>query len=171
MPLSSGVEHGTGVDRSRTLRLVGRTQRYNRIEPYRPPASQAADQASGKAPQTPAASDRTAGHGRPRPRSDRSAPAKPRSHAKPDAELQELQELQPVDVDGVVATTVGTIVWAAAFLILLPFRSDLQANGRGDWLWICLAGVVGGLYGIMYCRRRRASMARARHTHRRTANR
>ncbi|HKA68111.1 MAG TPA: DUF2530 domain-containing protein [Actinomycetes bacterium] len=117
---------------------MGRTQRYNRIEPYRPPAS------------------------------GRSDPVKPRSHAKPDAELQ---ELQAVDVDGVAATTVGTIVWAAAFLILLPFRADLQANGRGDWLWICLAGIVGGLYGIVYCRRRRASMARARGVHRRTADR
>ena len=120
---------------------MGRTQRYNRIEPYRPPAS------------------------------GDSVPVKPRSHAKPDAELQQLQELQAVDVDGVAATTIGTIVWAVAFLILLPFRSDLEADGRGDWLWICLAGIVGGLYGIVYCRRRRASMARARGAHRRTADR
>jgi uncharacterized membrane protein len=79
--------------------------------------------------------------------------------------------LQAVDVDGVAATTIGTVVWAAAFLIMLPFRSDLEANGRGDWLWICLAGVVGGLFGIVYCRRRRASMARANRAHRRSSNR
>ncbi|HEX2497792.1 MAG TPA: DUF2530 domain-containing protein [Actinomycetes bacterium] len=147
---------------------MGRTQRYNRIEPYRPPDSGADDQASGAARQEPPASSRSAGHGRPRPRPDRSAPVKPRSHAKPDAELQ---ELQAVDVDGVAATTIGTVVWAAAFLIMLPFRSDLEANGRGDWLWICLAGVVGGLFGIVYCRRRRASMARANRAHRRSSNR
>jgi hypothetical protein len=82
-----------------------------------------------------------------------------------------MQELQAVDVDGVAATTIGTIGWAVAFLILLPFRADLEANGRGDWPWICLAGVVGGLYGIGYCRRRRTSMARARGAHRRTADR
>jgi len=93
---------------------------------------------------------------------------KPRSHAKPDADPNAvLPELDPVDVDGVTATTVGTILWAAAFLILLPFRSSLEANGHGDWLWTCLAGAGLGLWGIAYCRRRRASTARSHRAHRR----
>lgn len=82
-----------------------------------------------------------------------------------------LQELEAVDVDGVAATTIGTILWAVAFLILLPFRDNLEANGHGNWLWTCLAGFGLGLWGIAYCRYRRASIARARRTHRRSADR
>jgi hypothetical protein len=62
---------------------------------------------------------------------------------------------QPVDVDGVAIVTVGTILWAIAFVALLPFRSRLADHNIDWWLWTCLAGVAMGLWGINYCRRRR----------------
>jgi Protein of unknown function (DUF2530) len=61
----------------------------------------------------------------------------------------------PLDVTGVRTVTVGTVVWAIAFLALLPFYGTLQDQGRTWWLWTCLAGVGLGLLGLEYCRRRR----------------
>jgi len=60
-----------------------------------------------------------------------------------------------VDVDGVAIVTVGTILWAIAFVALLPLRSRLADHNADWWLWTCLAGVGMGLWGINYCRRRR----------------
>lgn len=72
------------------------------------------------------------------------------------------QPTEPVDVDGVAVITVGTVLWALAFLVLLPFRSRLAAHDADWWLWTCAAGVALGLYGIAYCRRRRARLERSR---------
>lgn len=66
----------------------------------------------------------------------------------------------PVDVDGVLAVTVGTALWALAFVVLLPFRDRLEDNDAGWWLATCLAGVGLGIFGIYYCRRRRDRLAR-----------
>jgi hypothetical protein len=60
-----------------------------------------------------------------------------------------------VDVDGVAIVTIGTILWAVAFGVLLPFRGRLADHNIDWWLWTCLAGVGMGLWGINYCRRRR----------------
>lgn len=51
----------------------------------------------------------------------------------------------------------GTVVWAALGLVLLLYRDELAAQGRTMWLWTCLAGVIGGLIGIlvMHLRARR----------------
>jgi hypothetical protein len=75
---------------------------------------------------------------------------------------------EPVDVDGVAAITTGTVLWALAFLALLPFRSRLADHGADWWLWTCVAGVGMGLWGINYCRRRRDRLAIRTHrsTHR-----
>jgi hypothetical protein len=66
---------------------------------------------------------------------------------------------EPVDVDGVAAITTGTVLWARAFLALLPFRSRLADHDVDWWLWTCIAGVGMGLWGIYYCRRRRDRLA------------
>jgi hypothetical protein len=42
----------------------------------------------------------------------------------------------------------GLIVWAVVGLALLAFRSNLIEQGRGEWLWICLAGFLVGLPGL-----------------------
>ena len=52
----------------------------------------------------------------------------------------------------------GTALWALAGLILLIFfRDRLAESGQTMWLWICLAGFVGGLIGmlVMHLRARR----------------
>ena len=65
------------------------------------------------------------------------------------------KEVQPLDVTGVRTIGVGVVLWALAFLALLPFYSTLQDQGRGWWLWTCLAGFGLGLLGLQYCIRRR----------------
>lgn len=65
-------------------------------------------------------------------------------------------DLAPVQVDDVKVVWVGTAVWTLAFLALLPFHGRLSDDGRGWWLWTCLAGAGLGLLGVAYCRRRDA---------------
>ena len=50
-------------------------------------------------------------------------------------------QVEPLDVDGVRTTEVGTALWLLGFLGLLPFWGTLQDNGRTWWLWTCLAGL------------------------------
>ena len=59
--------------------------------------------------------------------------------------------------DAVVPVTVGTVLWAIAFVVLLPFRSRLKANGTDWWLWVCAAGFVLGILGSLWVRRRRSA--------------
>ncbi|HET8559265.1 MAG TPA: DUF2530 domain-containing protein [Marmoricola sp.] len=63
--------------------------------------------------------------------------------------------IQPLDVDGLRTTAVGTALWGLAFLLLLPFAGPLRDSGNLWVLWTCLAGFGGGLLGWDYCRRRR----------------
>lgn len=63
-------------------------------------------------------------------------------------------ELEPLPVDGVSAVKVGTVIWAIGFLVALLARTPLQNHGINDAHWICLAGVVLGLLGQIYTRRR-----------------
>jgi hypothetical protein len=65
-------------------------------------------------------------------------------------------DVEPLDVDGVRTIQVGTAVFFVAFVALLPFYGVLEEDGRTWWLWMCLAGMGLGLFGIEYCRRRRA---------------
>ncbi|NBX70957.1 MAG: DUF2530 domain-containing protein [Actinobacteria bacterium] len=63
-------------------------------------------------------------------------------------------ELEPLPVDGVQAVRVGTVIWAIGFLVCLVTRTQLQKHGINDAHWVCLAGVVLGLLGQIYTRRR-----------------
>ena len=40
-------------------------------------------------------------------------------------------DLQPLDVDGVGAVAVGTVVWAVAFVVCLLLQGRLDAAGDG----------------------------------------
>ena len=71
-----------------------------------------------------------------------------------------IADVDPLDVTGVRTVAVGTVLFLVALLVLLPFADDLRADGRGWWLWTCGAGVGLGLFGIQYCRRRAAAVAR-----------
>jgi hypothetical protein len=71
-----------------------------------------------------------------------------------------IADVDPLDVSGVRTVMVGTALFVLAFLALLPFTDDLREDGRMWWLWTCLAGIGLGLFGIQYCRRRAAALAR-----------
>lgn len=71
----------------------------------------------------------------------------------------ETPDLTPLDVDGVAAVTWGTVVWAVALVACLVFRTQLAEAGNGWWTWVCGTGVVLGLAGLVYVRRRRAAYA------------
>jgi hypothetical protein len=64
-------------------------------------------------------------------------------------------DVEPLDVDGVRTVEIGVVLWAIAFVALLPFWGRLEEDGRLWWLWTCLAGFGLGLLGLEYCRRRR----------------
>jgi len=69
--------------------------------------------------------------------------------------------LEPLEANGITAVTVGTIIWALATLVCLFQLDKLESSGRGNWIWICACGVLLGLLGIRYTRRRVARVAKA----------
>ena len=69
--------------------------------------------------------------------------------------------LEPLEINGITAVTVGTIIWTVATVIMVLMRGQLEASGRGNWIWICACGIFLGLIGIRYTRRRAARIAKA----------
>lgn len=64
-------------------------------------------------------------------------------------------EQQPAHVDLYRTVVVGTIAWLVVVLVLLPFVGRLANADRGWWLQTAIAGVLLGLVGMAYARRRR----------------
>lgn len=60
-----------------------------------------------------------------------------------------------METNGVTVVAVGTVLWALAFLVLLPRYPRLAANGQGWVLWTCAVAVGLGLLGVAVLRRRR----------------
>jgi membrane protein DedA with SNARE-associated domain len=57
--------------------------------------------------------------------------------------------------DELLAAVLGTVLWAVALVVLAVFfQADLQRHGTTWWLWTCAVGIVLGLYGIRFARRR-----------------
>ena len=69
--------------------------------------------------------------------------------------------LEPLEINGITAVIVGTIVWTVATVIMILMRDQLETSGRGNWVWICACGVLLGLLGIRYTRRRAARIAKS----------
>ena len=59
-------------------------------------------------------------------------------------------ELKPLEVNGITAVTIGTILWSLSLVGLLASRSWLTQEGRTDWIWIALSGVCLGILGYRY---------------------
>jgi hypothetical protein len=64
------------------------------------------------------------------------------------------REVAPIEVDMFKIVVVGTVLYAIAFVVLLPFRTSLGNAGHGRWPWVALSGVVLGLIGLVLTYRR-----------------
>ena len=72
------------------------------------------------------------------------------------------QELKPLEVNGITAVTVGTVIWSVATLIMVLMRNQLEASGRDNWIAIGVAGIILGLLGMRYTKRRAARIEQAK---------
>lgn len=62
-------------------------------------------------------------------------------------------ELHALDTDGVPIVIIGTVLWAAALVVLLVLHTRLSHDGRGWWIWVAVAGLALGVIGVPYLRR------------------
>ena len=60
----------------------------------------------------------------------------------------ELKQIKPLDPPMVPFVLVGMAIWGLLALILLPFRDQLNAHGHGEWIRICIAGIIVALPGL-----------------------
>ena len=67
--------------------------------------------------------------------------------------------LKPIENNGIRAALVGTALWITGVVCLFLARNWLKSTGRQDWLWIAVAGVILGVLGQIYTRRRAAKVA------------
>lgn len=65
---------------------------------------------------------------------------------------------EPLPYDGVGTVVVGTVLWAVALVVLLPFWNRLEDAGRLWWIATCAVAVGLGLVGLLYCKRRSARL-------------
>ena len=70
------------------------------------------------------------------------------------------RELKPMEVDLARIVLLGTALYAVAAVILLPMQSSLNHDGRGRWPWVAVSGVVLGLIGYFFVKRRDQAIAR-----------
>ena len=56
---------------------------------------------------------------------------------------------------------VGTIIWAVALVVTLPFAGRLKDDGRLWWVATCAVGAGLGLLGLVYCKRRSDKLRRS----------
>jgi MYXO-CTERM domain-containing protein len=71
--------------------------------------------------------------------------------------------LRPLDVAGVRAVAVGTVLFTVAFAVCVLLRVPLAEQGRAWWTWVCAAGALLGLAGLVFVRRRASTYAAASH--------
>ena len=72
------------------------------------------------------------------------------------------KELMPLEVNGITAVTIGTGIWSVATLVMVLMRDQLEASGRGDWVAIGVCGIILGLLGMRYTKRRAARIEQAK---------
>lgn len=82
-----------------------------------------------------------------------------RSARNGDAALERI-EIQPMETNDVLIVAIGTALFAVAFVVLLALRASLEHSGHGRWPWIALSGMLLGLIGLVYCRRRQQRMSK-----------
>lgn len=67
----------------------------------------------------------------------------------------------PLEGDDVRVVLVGTVGWVLALAVLTVLRLLDLGDVQLWWLGMCAYGIALGLFGVHYCRRRDASIARA----------
>ena len=72
------------------------------------------------------------------------------------------KQLTPLEVNGITAVTVGTGLWSVATLIMVLMRDQLEASGRSNWIAIGVCGIILGLLGMRYTKRRAARIERTK---------
>ena len=66
----------------------------------------------------------------------------------------------PLETDDVLLVAIGTAAWALALVVLVVLRVTDAAEVRDWWMGMCGYGIALGLFGVRYCRRRHAAIAR-----------
>jgi hypothetical protein len=74
----------------------------------------------------------------------------------------EKKQLTPLEVNGITAVTIGTGIWSVATLIMVLMRDQLEASGRNNWIAIGVCGIILGLLGMRYTKRRAARIERTK---------
>ena len=72
------------------------------------------------------------------------------------------RRLVPLDPPMVPFALGGMLAFGLAGLVLLALRGTLAAHGRTEWLWICLAGFLWGIPGLLAMLRHDANRRRRR---------
>lgn len=68
----------------------------------------------------------------------------------------------PLDPPMVPFVVVGLAVWAVVGVAMLSCHRTLVSAGHGSWLWICLAGFLVGIPGLLAMLRHDAHRAARR---------
>jgi LPXTG-motif cell wall-anchored protein len=63
----------------------------------------------------------------------------------------------PLATNDRATVLVGIGLWVVALILTLVFHQQLADSGRAWWTWTALAGIAGGLLGLVYLKRRRRS--------------
>ena len=66
----------------------------------------------------------------------------------------------PLETNDSAVVLVGTSLWAGALLVLAVLELGDLARVRVWWVGMCAYGVVLGLWGLWFVRRRRAAIDR-----------
>jgi hypothetical protein len=74
----------------------------------------------------------------------------------------EKKQLTPLEVNGITAVTIGTGIWSVATLIMVLMRDQLEASGRNNWIAIGVCGIILGLLGMRYTKRRATRIEQAK---------
>jgi uncharacterized membrane protein len=61
----------------------------------------------------------------------------------------------PLGTNDRLTVLAGIGLWIVALVLTLVFHQRLVDQGRGWWTWTALAGIAGGLLGLLYLRARR----------------
>ena len=67
---------------------------------------------------------------------------------------------EPLQTNDERVVALGTAAWAVALLVLLLLRLTDVTEVPTWWLGMCGYGIVLGLFGQRYCRKRREAIAR-----------